>query len=56
MKELIFKQYKDAIAFFLIVVCILLLALMDNMISDNLRQTLVYILIGCFGFLFRGGV
>jgi hypothetical protein len=56
MKELILKNYKDVIAFTLILLCISALLILDNKISDSLRQTLGWIITGCLGFIFRGGL
>jgi hypothetical protein len=56
MKELLFKNYKDIIALFLIVICFLALVIMDSKISDSLRQTLSWIITGCIGFIFRGNI
>lgn len=56
MKELVLKNYKDIIALFLIVICFLALVIMDGRISDSLRQTLSWVIVGCIGFIFRGNL
>ncbi len=47
-------NFKDCVAFSLLVLCLVLLIAFDGKISDSLRQTLGYVIVGCFGFLFRG--
>lgn len=56
MKELIIKNYRDIIASFLILICIMILVIMDGRISHSLRQTLAAIITGCLGFIFRGNL
>lgn len=53
--EFIDKNYKDLIAFTIIIICLIAL-IFKNKQSTGLSQTLTYIITSCLGFLFRGSL
>jgi len=53
MKELVLKNYRELIAFVLIVICVLALLIMDKTISNSLRQYLYGFIGICIGYLFK---
>ncbi|AEM70281.1 hypothetical protein Murru_1238 [Allomuricauda ruestringensis DSM 13258] len=54
MQKFFINHYKDCIAFSLLIICLISLIVFDRKISDSLRQTLGYVIVGCLGFIFRG--